>query len=421
MKILHICMQDGGGAGRAALRLHLGLNSLGVDSKMLVWHCRSSDNDLWKFTQPNNIFKKIINRVCNASIRCEFYAYKNTRPKGLDLFSDDRTVYDISKHPLVKEADIINLHWIARMVDYREFFSNIHNKPILWCLSDMNPFTGGCHITRGCKRYETGCGTCPQLGSRDLHDLSRRIFKRKENSYKGRNIHFVTPSKWLVDRIKRSLLFKDFKAGIIPYGLSTLVFTKRDKKYSRNLLDLPHDKTFILFGSEYKSEIKGLEYLIQALKLLKDKVDTSKVALVLFGPYNSTDILFKDIELPVYTLGYIRDESLLSCVYSAADMFVAPYLEENFPNTVLESMACGTPIVGFNVGGIPEMITPGKTGLLAEVKSIQDLAQKIEYMITHPKERQEMGDNARKLVEQEYTLQIQAERYFKLYKTILKT
>ncbi len=421
MKVLHICTQDYGGAGIAAYRLHIGLKSIGVESKMLVLHSSSSDGDVVRFVQNNNIFRRLWDKLRNRLISSEFNVYKDTRPRGLDIFSDDRTIYDISKHSLVKEADIINLRWIARMVDHREFFFNIHNKPIVWRLSDSNPFTGGCHIRQKCIKYQTGCGACPQLGSNDPNDLSRRIFKRKEKAYKGHNIHVVTPSKWLGNCAKKSLLFKNFEISVIPNGAPTTVFTRRDKRFSRDLLNLPQNKTLILFGASYKSKNKGFRYLMQSLKLLKERIDTSKIALVIFGPQYSEDTLSEDMGFSIYSLGYIHDELLLSCVYSAVDMFVMPSLEENFPNTVLESMACRTPVIGFSIGGVVDMIRPGETGLLAKVRDAEELAEQIKWMLYHSKERKQMGLNARKVVEQEYTLEIQAKRYQELYSSLSET
>ncbi len=421
MKVLHICTQDYGGAGIAARRLHLGLKSIGVESKMLVLHRSSSDGDVVRFVQNNNIFRRLWDKLRNRLISSEFNVYKDTRPRGLDIFSDDRTIYDIGKRSLVKEADIINLRWIARMVNHREFFFNIHNKHIVWRLSDSNPFTGGCHIRQKCTKYQTGCGACPQLGSNDPNDLSRRIFKRKEKAYKGHNIHVVTPSKWLRDCAKKSLLFKNFEISVIPNGAPTTVFTTRDKRFSRDLLNLPQNKTLILFGASYKSKNKGFRYLMQSLKLLKERIDTSKIALVIFGPQYSQDTLSEDMGFSIYSLGYIHDELLLSCVYSAVDVFVIPSLEENFPNTVLESFACGTPVIGFSIGGVVDMIRPRETGLLAKVRDVEELCEKIKWMIYHSKERKQMGLNARKVIEQEYTLEIQAKRYQELYSSLRET
>ena len=411
MKILHICNWDYHGAGKVALRLHLGLKSIGVESKMLVSKRRSQDKDVVQLDSP--ILRRINNEIRNRLVLSKF----NSRPKGLDLFTDCNSSYVISEHPLVQEADIINLHWIGRMVNYKEFFPNTANKPVIWTLPDMNSFTGGCHYSASCIKYETGCGSCPQLGSKDPDDLSRKIWQKKKKAYRGHNIHIVTPCKWLFDCARKSALLREFKISVIPGSIPSSVFTKQERGHSRKLLNLPQDKTLILFGAVYPIERKGLKYLLQALELLKGKIDTSNIALVIFG--NFADILLKDIGIPVHPLGYIHDEPLLSCAYSAADMFVMPSLEEVFGQTCLESMACGTPVIGTNTGGTPDIIKPNKTGLLVEVRNAEDLTQKIEWMINHPKEREEMGENCRRLVEEEYTLEIQARRYLALYESIL--
>ncbi len=419
MKILQICTTDSGGAGTAALRLHLGLKSLGVQSKILVMDKQSTDEDVVRF--DNTPFSYIKNKLCNRLISFELNIYKNNYAQDYDLFSDDRTIYDISKHSLIKEADIINLRWVAHMVNYTEFFPRIVNKPTVWRLSDMNPITGGCHYSNGCINYQTGCGSCPQLGSKNTNDLSRRILKRKQKAYRKHSYHIVAPSNWLKDCIQKSLLFEGCDVDVIPNGVPTDIFRRRNRPFSRDLLNLPQDKTLILFGACYLTERKGFKYLLGALKLLKKKIDTSRIAVVTFGPQQEITAFHKDTKVPVYQLGYICIEKLLSHVYSSADMSVAPSTEDSSPNIVLESMACEIPVIGFDgASGLKDIVISNKTGLLAELKSTKNLADKIEYMVTHPEEREAMGENARKTVEQSYTLETQARSYRALYEAMLK-
>lgn len=174
-------------------------------------------------------------------------------------------------------------------------------------------------------------------------------------------------------------------------------------------------------GPAIKQNEKGFRYLMQALSLLKEKVDTSKIALVTFGPPYTTETFSKDTEVSIYPLGYIHSEPLLSSVYSAADMLIIPSLEENLPNIMLESMACRTPVIGSGIGGIPDAIKPGQTGLLVKAGDAEGLAEKIVWMINNPEERNKMGQKARELMEQEYTLGLQAERYLRLYEAIFRS
>jgi glycosyltransferase involved in cell wall biosynthesis len=416
MKILHICTYDSGGAGKAALRLHLGLKLLGVSSKMLVRERTCSDSDVVELRQNDNVFVRQCNKLRKRLYNSELARYKSTRLKGWDLFDDDRTAYNVGRHPLVQEADIINLHWVNWMLSPREFFMSIKRKPVVWTLHDMNTFTGGCHTAWECLKFEDGCGECPQLGSSTPGDLSRRIFLRKQRSYRGANIYIVTPSRWLAGLVQRSALFKNQKIFVIPNSIPLSVFRKRDKKYSRELLNLPQDKIIILCSISYNLEHKGLKYLLQAMKIVVKNIGPSKISLVLFGEYDSS--LFRDEEFDVYFLGYIKDELVLSCCYSAGDILVIPSVAENYPNSILESIACGTPVVSFNVGGISEIIRPHETGLLAGIKNAQDLASKIEWMVIHDKERQDMQKLSRETIEQSHTLETQANRYLELYESV---
>jgi len=408
---------DNLGAGGAALRLHLGLKSLGIQSKMLVKDRKSSDGDVVQTERHNSFLCYTWNKVRNRLISSKINTYRNTRSKEFDLFTNNRTIYNISKPPLVKEADIINLHWIASMVDYNEFFSKVRNKPIAWTLHDSNPFTGGCHVPGDCLKYRTGCCQCPQLGSKSQNDLSCKIFKSKQKLYRKSNIRVVASSNMYANRSQSSQLFKHYKHDVIPLGTQYATLIPCDKKDSRDLLNLPHDKTLILFGADRKSKTKGFKYLIEALKKLKKRVDFSKVDLVCFGLDLEPEL--EDTEVPLHQLGFIEDQRLLSAAYSSCDMFVSPSLDEAFRLTCFESMAHGIPVAGFNTGGLPDIATSRKACLVAELKNSQDLSDKIEYMITHPKERKEIGENGRKLIEQEYTLEHQAESYLKLYETML--
>lgn len=419
MKVLHISLNDVGGAGKAALRLHLGLKSIGIESKMLVMRKRSLENDVIEFSLPNGILHLVANKLFDKFVMSQFNIYRRTRPKGLDAFSDNRTAYSVEKHPLMAEADIINLHGISYMVNYKSFFPELGNKPIVWTLHDMNPFTGGCHYSGDCRKYETGCGACPQLGSKDPNDLSRRIFKRKEKSYQNRKIYVMANSRWLADCARKSQLFKDFKVDFIHYCLQTYVFRKRDRNFSRELLNLPKDGIIILFGADYLTERKGIRYLLEAISLLEGGKDARKMVLVTFGSKLELVDTLKDFKPPLLQYGYINNEALLSIFYSAADVFIIPSLEECLGQTCLESMSCQTPCIGFNVGGIPELIKHRETGLLVEAKNAGGLAEQIEWMITHLAERDRMGKSARDLVEQEHTPEIQARRYFRLYESIL--
>jgi glycosyltransferase involved in cell wall biosynthesis len=419
MNIIHITVTCEGGAGKAALRLHEGLRASGITSNMLILYGshKEARPDTVKFSQRRNIFGRCHNRFRSGFIKRELNKYRQTISSDKGIFSDDRSAYDIGSHPLIKDADIITLHWVAGMIDIKKFFSLLR-KPVVWSLSDMNPFTGGCHYSDGCRGYERGCGFCPNLGSKNPCDLSRRIFIRKQSSYKGRDMHIVSPSRYFVNYIKRSLLFRDMPHDVIPIGISDTTFVRRDKYHSRQLLSLPQDKFIILFGCQYRAKVKGFERLIEALKIVQEKTDISKIVLALFGNHGYCND--RELKVKVCDLGRINDEGTLSYVYSSSDVLVMPSLEESFGLMCLEAMACGVPVVGSEVGAMPELIVPYETGFLTEAGSAEDLAQKIELMLSDPSACQSMGENARKRIEKSHTIGIEARRYIDLYRSILK-
>ncbi len=418
MKVLHICASDSGGAGIAARRLHLGLKLINIESRMLVLSRASSGADIEQYREKNFIHKKVAKKISAKLVDLEFRKYKSIRPEGLTIFSDYRTGYSVSRHPLVREADIVHLHWVAGMVDYADFFSNIGSKNIIWTLHDMNPFTGGCHYAGDCSKYKTACHSCPQLGAKRSSDLSKKIWNRKRGIYNGKKINIAAPSRWMADCARASSLFGNFKIDVIPYGLPTSIFSKRDTDFSRDLLNLPKDKTIILFTAHSAADPrKGLSYLVRSLKHLENKTHNYKFALAIVG--RGAPAHLENIGFACYPIGPVQDELLMSICYSAADIFVSPSLEDNFPNTILESMACGTPVVGFNIGGVPEMVKAEETGFLAQAGDTEDLAKKIEWMVDHPAETKAMGNIASQLVRKEYFLEAQARKYCELYSGML--
>lgn len=418
MKILHISTTDDGGAGKAALRLHRGLLSLGVDSRMLVKQSTSGVPGIFSFAPRRPTLRvRLYDEIRRRRLQRDFARYTQGRPVQPGAFSDDRTDIDLSGSALLREADIIHLHWIAHFADYSALFAASTGKPIVWTLHDMHPLTGGCHYAGECSRYEGCCGGCPQLASTDTKDLSRQSWVRKNSAYSGQQVHVVSPSHWLAAKVRQSLLFRHRQVKAIPYGIPVNIFQRRHKTLCRELLDLPREKTIVLFvAANVSSERKGSRYLMEALKILSKSVDASKIGLAVCGSRSGT--AFEPLEMETFLLGHIRDERLLSACYSAADVFVIPSLEDNLPNTVLESMACGTPVVGFESGGIPEMIRHRETGLLARERDAHDLAEKLSWILAHPQEREAMGSLASARIAREYTEQRQAERYLAVYKQL---
>jgi glycosyltransferase involved in cell wall biosynthesis len=288
--------------------------------------------------------------------------------------------------------------------------------PVIWTLHDMNAFTGGCHYSFGCERYTERCGLCPQLGSHDPQDLAAQVWQRKLAALialKPMQLQIVAPSRWLARQAKRSALGRHLSASVIPYGVDTDAFAPRDRSTARDVFGIPRDASVILFVSEgLSNRRKGLGLLAQALQSLRD---LPNIILVSVGRGKTMDL-----KVPSIHLGFIDNDRLLSLVYSAADLLVAPSLQDNLPNTILEAMACGTPVVGFDTGGVPDMVRPRITGMLAPVDDAIALRSAIIETLKSPEERATMATNCRRVVMEEFTLEIQAKRYAELYEASIR-
>lgn len=419
MKVVHLSTFAVGGAANAARRLHLALQSHGVESRMLVLRGPLVAPGMERFFLEETLSQRVVRKWRQRQIERAFSPYRNSLMEGFEIFTDDRSVYDVAAHPWVREADIIQLHWVATMLDYGRFFQHVA-KPVVWRLPDMNAFTGGCHYAGSCGGYKSACGACPQLGSGDAGDLSSQIFRRKRQAYTGRNIYVVTPSRWLAACVKDGALMGEFEVTVIPNSVPHDIFMPRDKSCCKSILGLPQDRMLLLFGADSMSNHrKGLHHLLRAVSGLPAKVVQDGLTFAAFGLKETAAKLTASYPYPIHELGRITDERLLSVCYGAADVFVIPSVEDNLPSTVLESMACGTPVVGFNVGGVSDMVRPAKTGLLAKPADVEDLREQIRWIFEHPRERQLMGRNARQVVEHEYTPVVQAEFYVELYESLL--
>lgn len=417
MNVLQLSTMDVlGGAARAAYRLHQGLKRSGIDSEMLVRFRHSIDPDIEACDAQNGI-RAWAGRIRHPRIAwSQLRLSRSTAPNG-ELVTLDRSTMGPLPLKRLHRPDIIHLHWIANFVDLPTTLVPLANTaPLVWTLHDMNPFTGGCHYVDGCNRYDDRCGLCPQLGSSKVRDASRSIWKRKQRVYgqiAAHRLHVVTPSRWLGEQVARSSLLGRYPRCVIPYGLDTEVFHPVEICEARKALDLPgHAKILLFVADSLRDQRKGFEKLIAAMKQLSG---VSNLLLLTIGGQCPQ----LPQSCPHRHLGRIADDALLSKVYSAADVFVIPSLQDNLPNTVMESLACGTPVVGFDIGGIPDMVRMGKTGLVVPLGNVNALANAIDSLLANDSLREQMGTQARQVAIEEYDLAVQAASYRRLYEQLV--
>lgn len=413
MKILHINHSDiSGGAAKAAYRLHRGLLMAGLDSRYLVVHKKCDD---YTIIGPQSKFKKALMQIYPIldNLFLRFY-----RSRKRVTFSS--ALFPTNTHKVISriEPDIVHLHWIAGgSVSIKEIAKT--KKPIVWTLHDMWAFTGGCHYSEGCERYTKGCGKCPILGSEKQNDLSYRVWKRKKRFWRNLNLTVVTPSYWLGKCAKESSLFHNVRVEVIPNGLETDIYKPIDKNITRDILSLPKDKKLILFGalSATSDKRKGFRELSLALRMLYDN-GLRNIEVIILGssrPQDAPDFGFKS-----YYIGHLCDDISLSVLYSAVDVVVVPSMQDNLPNAVMESLACGIPVVAFDVGGIHDMVDHQKNGYLAKSYSVRDLANGIKWVVEDGQRWKILSGKAREKTLQAFKLKNITKSYLDIYREVLR-
>lgn len=407
LKVLHLSASDNsGGSARSAYRIHDGLRRLGVESRMLVgW--RVTDDPAVDLVAAGRLW--IADRIANRLTERLSLQYL-WHPSSMVL----------PHRRWVREADIIQLYNVhGGYMSHTVLPALCRRHPVVWRLSDLWPMTGHCAYDFGCGRWKTGCGSCPIVSDYPglRHDRTAWLWRVKERLYRRCTMTIVAPSRWIARFAQDSPLLGRFPVRVIPNGLDTDVFRPMPREAARHALGLPAGKRFILFGAHYASERrKGAILLGEALARLAQS-GISDVALLVMGR-ESDRAAASLAQWPVRTLGAIQDDRMLAMAYAAADMFVLPTLADNLPNTVLESMACGTAVVAFAVGGVPEAVRHLETGYAARAGDPADLAEGIRHLLDNAPLREQLGRRGREVVEAEYTLQLQAERFLALYEDL---
>lgn len=407
-----------GGAAVACNRLAHALCAAGVDAHMLSATAEGNDGVVEGVCRSRGARRW--QRWAFLRERLQIFLHNRLSRKQLFTVSTASAGVDIVSHPWVREADVIHLHWINQgflsMHELKRLFAL--GKPVVWTMHDMWPVTGICHHARTCNRYATACESCPFLSSQG-NDLSTRCFYRKKEVYATAPLHFVACSGWLRRMAEVSALLKSTDTLCdIPNPIDVEFFSPGSQAAARERLGLPANKRLILFGAVNAADKrKGIDYLIQTLQVLHEQYPAwnDRVELVVFGA--ADNLPFDQFPYRYTSLGYLTQPELVRDMYRAADVYVTPSLEENLPNTIMEAMACGVPCIGFDVGGIPEMITEG-CGYIARYKDAADMASGIDFVLQE-RNHEPMSLLSRRMAEERYAEPVVAERYKALYRELL--
>jgi len=405
-----------GGAAIAANRLMHALNNNGVEARMLV-RDRKTDSS------------QVINITPSWRLRANFLWERGViwLSNGLskrNLFQVDiaNVGTDITSMEAFSWADVIHLHWVNQGFLSLKGIERImaSGKPVVMTMHDQWYFTGICHYSGTCDKYQSQCSHCPMLKGGGIGtDMARRVFDRKRAIYNGKPLAFVGCSHWIAELARKSPLTQGHLVTNVPNAIDTDVFTPMDQAEARELHGLPADKRLLLFGAQrITDERKGFRYLKEACELLKHNEPelAGQVGVVVLG--GDAETVKSALPLPVYTVGYLSQEVKIASLYNAVDLFVTPSLQDNLPNTIVEAMACGTPCVGFNVGGIPEMIHHQQDGYVARYCDSSDFAHGIAWCLDNNR-LATLRQQARTAALANYAEPIAARNYQDIYRTRL--
>ena len=376
-KVVHIqySMES---AGRAALRLQKAFVAVNIESTIVsMQHSVQGAANVTYLGTRARLISKLEDKI-------QGYLTRKVN-KLLGSFSYPVLGNNIARLEEVKNADIIYVHWALKgLLNFRNIEQIARlNKPVVIFLHDMWNITGGCHHSFTCETYKTeGCNSCPMFPAVKKNDLSAREFRKKLKIYsKYNNLHFVSPSRWLYNCAKESLLTKNKPVHYIPNILDSSLFKPTDKNVAKKFLNIDGNETVIAFGAiSVNSPYKGWKYLQKAMELLKQEDALKNVSVLIFGSAYNKEIA-DAIPYKTKFMGYLLDEYSTALVYNAADVFIAPSLAEAFGYVVMEALSCGTPVVGFDVGGIPDMISHKENGYLAKYKDAADVSEGIKFCL----------------------------------------
>jgi glycosyltransferase involved in cell wall biosynthesis len=414
LKILHLSYSDYiGGAARAAYRIHNGLRSIGLDSEILVARKNSDDDTV--ITKKSKLSQEI------SKIRPHLVSPILKLQQTTNVIEHSLNILPSGLHKQINalDIDIVNLHWVHKELISVGEISKI-NKPIVWTLHDMWPFSGSEHyddLTQP-ERYVTGYFKNNRPTSYKGFDVDRFVWLYKLRKWKNQSFTIVCPSRWLADCCQKSVLFQHLATHVIPNPIDLLRFKPIERSIAKEILNLPIDKHLILFGAiSAVSDIrKGFHLLKNTIRLLSRKVPKHSVELVVFGSNKPKPP--PDLDLKTHYMGHFNDEISLALLYAAADVFISPSMQDNLPNTIVESLASGTPCAAFNIGGMSDLIDHLENGYLAQPFSEEDLASGIAWLLENKQRRYSLSRAARVKAENQYDMTRVANRYKALYETL---
>jgi glycosyltransferase involved in cell wall biosynthesis len=443
LSILQVNTFDvGGGSARVAWNLFAAYRARGYSSWLAVGRKRSTDPNVVVIADPR--MRRRWFRAWRAlELRLEQSQGRTRRQRllaGLSylahLFAEPGRIGDYirgfeefhhaatwrlltltAQRPSVIHAH--NLH--GGYFDLRALAWLNRQAPVVLTLHDAWLLSGHCAHSFGCERWRTGCGRCPDLTIYPAirRDATARNWHRKRDIYKSGELCVATPSRWLMHKVEQSMLAPAvLEARVIPNGVDLSVFHPGDKQAARRALCVPPDASVLLFAAESLRDNRWKDFptLRQAVAIAAERLPERRVLFIALGADGEAE---ETGRAEGRYVPYLRDSALVARYYQAADVYVHAAREDTFPTSVLEAMACGTPVVATAVGGIPEQVEEGQSGFLVPAGDAEGLAIRLIRVIEDSDLRLRLGRHAIQCVRRRYDLEHQVDTYLDWYVELL--
>lgn len=424
MKVVHLnTLDEDGGAAKAVQRLHSALVAVGTDSSIAVSRKTGDDPRVRRVGEGGALMEARL-LASDAAHKALQYAVHADEAFGFDFGLLGPSTAAL--RTAVQGADVINLHWVRGLISTGQIraLAAVSGAAVVWTLMDLAPFTGGCHYSHGCQKYRDRCGACPRIASGHDYDLSRITWQRRADNLRNLELVVIGGNQWILDRAAESSIMRHARFEKIPLPLDLDIFRPFDQVVARHVLGLPTEPWIIFLAAQKLNQVrKGFAHALDALRAMRAEsgetasINGRDVLVVTAGRADPATL--QSIPYPHRHLGRLDDDRSLALGYQAADLFLCPSIEDAGPMMVSESLACGIPVVAYDVGSAQEWIANSERGYVATLGDPRDLGHGMVNLL-QAANWPAMRQACRSFAEGAFAPSFVAARYHEVYQSLLR-